>query len=266
MHTYPDSEKQISRAAATKCPHCGTRLGQAHLYADDWDEKERSGISGLRMSMVSIALILLLVGVLLIWQKLPSYYLWNYAAGVTIWLLAISIPVMALVALVSSILDLMRISGTGGGVAGKRSAVAGLILSFLVLTLCVFFFFSFKAPDSSQNAGVSQYRSLSDERQRFAAYSMCHSERRAEGTREESLKKGKSQRGIAATKTEKILDHELHELQPNYTNKTKSATTGLTGKKKGTQGEPYFLCRGTAGRAQKKDLTAEDAEKRLREK
>ena len=28
MHTYLDRENHISRAAATKCPHCGTRLGQ----------------------------------------------------------------------------------------------------------------------------------------------------------------------------------------------------------------------------------------------
>jgi uncharacterized membrane protein len=146
------------RATPEEHPHCKTRLVQAPPHADNWDEEERSEISGLRMSMLSVALILLLVAVLLLWQLLPGHYLVNYVGQAITWLLAISIPVVALAALVSSIMDLMRIGETDGEVAGKGSAVAGLILSLLVLTLCVVFFFSFKAPGSSKNADASQNR------------------------------------------------------------------------------------------------------------
>lgn len=156
MTACHDQNRHVPGATPADFPPPVTGLGQAPDFADDWDEEDRSEMSGLRMSLLSVALVALLVAVLLTWHLLPVYYLWNYLAGVTIWLLAMSIPVVALAALVSCVLDLMRVGGTDGQVAGKGSAVAGLILSILVLILCVVFLFSFKKPDSSQNEGASR--------------------------------------------------------------------------------------------------------------
>ena len=231
MGACPNRKETIPKTVVANCPHCKSRLGQAHLYADDWDEEERSGISGLRMSMTSVALILLLVAVILIWQWLPSYYLWNYIAGATIWLLAISIPIIALVALVSSILDLLRISGTGGGVVGKRSAVAGLILSFLVLILCVFFFLSFKAPDSSQKERAGRSKA------HFTAKPALSLSKGRKVRKEKKHMPQSSQRTQRKTE-EEILEPRIHTDERRYNNISPLFQRGLGGFCRGAKSLP----------------------------
>jgi uncharacterized membrane protein len=197
--------------------------------AGDWSDENRSEMSGLRMSLLSVALILFLVAVLLTWQLLPSHYLWNYLAGATIWLLAISIPVVAVAALVSSILDLMRIGGTDGEAAGKGSAVAGLILSALVLILCVVFIFSFNEPESSQDGDI---------RSRSTRIQTEWHEESQKGLSQESRSVGANlvfalvDSGLSPL-SKKTMDHELQ----------KKKTTG----KKGNTRRPEFRGHGFLG-------------------
>jgi hypothetical protein len=190
MNARPNRKEILPTAASTHCPHCRARLGRAPLNAGDWEPEERSGISGLKMAALSIALVLLLVGVLLAWQWLPAHYVFNYLAGAMIWLLGIGIPVVALVALVSSVMDLFRVSGTEGKIAGKGSAVAGLILSALVLTLCAFFFLGFKKHDSDREESAVRPR------EHFTAKGAF---RQTQGEQ-------------SAQREKEILNHELHEI------------------------------------------------------
>ena len=66
MHTCPNCEKQISRAAATECPHCGTRLGHTPPLSDAPRQPEQPDAKpGCRSRLLSCLIIIATLGIIL---------------------------------------------------------------------------------------------------------------------------------------------------------------------------------------------------------
>jgi competence protein ComGC len=62
----PNCEKEISRAAATKCPHCGTRLGHTPPFLQDREKAEKSDAKSSSYScLVSCLIIIAIIGIIL---------------------------------------------------------------------------------------------------------------------------------------------------------------------------------------------------------
>ena len=140
MHICPNCEKQISRAAATECPHCGTRLGHTPPLSDGPGGFNRSKASSLILG-ISIAFFMFLLGISVLWRPPSSHDLLDYGADLVSSLAVIGVlvfvlsPIIALAVFVSTILNLIRNRLTGRKPLAKASVVARLVVSF-----CLFIF------------------------------------------------------------------------------------------------------------------------------
>jgi prepilin-type processing-associated H-X9-DG protein len=131
----PNCEKKISRAAATKCPHCGTRLGHTPPLSDSRENRNFSKITGLRLSVIGIVLVIVLVGVFLSVREVPFLH---PTLGLLILSLAFIIPALGILSLVVSAYELIKLTKSAEQSARKGSTITGLFLGIFIIIFCAF--------------------------------------------------------------------------------------------------------------------------------